>query len=92
MNRKQKILTGLALLAFLISVVFAPWKEAHGYVPPPWAANDRTVLASYKGIIHAPIWSPPEDGYLLVASLLGTWFAIGVIYAGLFWLLKTERK
>ena len=86
MNRKQKILTGVTLLVFWVTVNFAPW-EGSEHPETTWA-----VLTTYHAVRYAPIWCPPERGSLLIVLLLGTWFAIGVIYTGLFWLLKTDPK
>jgi hypothetical protein len=89
MNRRQKILTALALLVFMVTVVFAPWQvTAYEKNPPGWLIPD----SPYKVVERAPIWSPPANGHLLVASLLGTWAAIGIGYAGMFFLLKTRPK
>jgi hypothetical protein len=98
MNWKQKNLTGLALLALLVSAANAPWILIH---PGTLLVGDpRTV-----NIIYAPLWSPPAFGnhisdagwigdecQLNTTLLFCTWFVIGAAYAGLFFLLKTKAK
>jgi len=88
MNVNQKLLTGAALLAFLVSVCNASWEViSFGY--------DGNI--SNRILMISPIWQEPHSPYsgaasvechLLWSPLLSVWIAIGVLYTGLFFLLK----
>jgi hypothetical protein len=91
MNMNQKILTGIALLAFVVSVCNASWEvtsfEYDGKI------HDKIVMSS-------PIWQQPDplpnsvigwprhECHLFWPPLIGIWISIGVVYVGLFFLLK----
>jgi hypothetical protein len=100
MNRKQKIVTVIALGLFLVSVLFAPWRvlkttdSSRSYYR---ADLTSTYKEYYQSIIeqtrYQPVFIVPradEQPRLLWQPLLCTWLAIGVGYGGLFLLLKTK--
>lgn len=75
MNSKQRTLTYLAVIAIALTALFAAW--------------DLTGSPSHTNVTrYAPIFSPPNLGPWakreLASSVLWSWFAIGVVYAGLF--------
>jgi len=97
MNLKQKILTGIALALFCISLFRSPWEV--------------TMIGVYDGERHtdfierhyAPVFRPPLPANiasaefharLLWPEVLLPWIALGVIYAGAFFLFKkpTDNK
>jgi hypothetical protein len=90
MNTNQKILTIVALLAFFVSICNASWEvissDAYGTYYP-------------KMVQTSPVWQQPSsqqhigsyihsDSHLLWSPLIVIWIAIGVVYVGLFFLLK----
>ena len=95
MNVNQKILTGTALLAFIISVFNASWEVT---------AFDKDGNIVLKVVITGPVWQQPDfPQYLAYSStrpstrhewhldwppLVVIWIAIGIVYTGLFFLLK----
>jgi hypothetical protein len=95
MNVNQKILTGVALLAFLISVCIAPWEVT----AISTSYQNHSILG--KTTVYSPVWEQPNGNILpyygedhryecrlLWSPLLGVWIAIGVLYTGSFFLLK----
>jgi hypothetical protein len=91
MNVNQKILTGVALLAFIVSVCNASWEvTSYNY-------DDKI---QDKIVMHSPIWQQPEplpysvliqsrhECHLFWPPLIGIWISIGVIFTGSFFLLK----
>ena len=93
MNRKQKILTAIALLALLISAENAPWIYIH---PGSEVIGDWRKLST----TYAPLWNPPDtqnagigdECHLNTVPLLCTWALIAIIYSGLFVVLKSKPK
>jgi len=82
MNKIQKILTGIALVVFLLSLLNAPW----GMTTAP---NPYVPVTHYN--VTAPLWSEPAgDATLQVGELAAWWFGLAVIYAGLFLILKRK--
>ncbi len=88
-NVNQKILIGVAMVAFIISVCVAPWEQAD--------KNDNQIIS--KETVYSPVWQQPEKNHywqseghyeyrLLWSPLLGVWIAIGVVFTGSFFLLK----
>ena len=82
MNKKQKVLTFLAIFVFVISLFTAPWSA-------------RSTLLDRDEEIIAPIFSPPthylERVKLRVEVLFFEWIAIGVVYTGFFFLFQTKK-
>ena len=93
MNKDQKVLTGIAILAFIISACNASWEIRYEV--------DGKIKETQ--IVQSPIWEPPDSQpknvgsdyqlangrpYLMIAPLAGIWIGIGIIYTGLFFLLK----
>lgn len=74
MNNKQKTLTLLAVGAFALTALFAPW--------------DLTGSPNHMNIlVHAPLFAPPSmDAWSkreLASGIFWSWLAIGVIYSAL---------
>ena len=94
MNVNQKILTVIALLAFLVSVCIAPWEQ----ISISTNYEDHRILA--KTTVYSPVWEQPNKApedwpynrryeyRLLWSPLLGVWIGIGVLFTGSFFLLK----
>ncbi len=87
MNRKQKILTYIALASILLTAWVAPWE---------FTGSSGHSLVTTKNVT-APIFSPPPpESYrrirLRSEMLFMEWAAIGIIYAGLFFCFKTDSK
>ena len=89
MNNKQKTLTLVAVAAFALTALFAPWDLTD-------SPNHTNVL------VHAPLFAPPSldvwSKRELASGIFWSWLAIGVIYSALFVALsqpttasKTER-
>jgi hypothetical protein len=102
MNVNQKILTGVALVAFFISVCIAPW-EVTSIASSALYSGRTEVHASNailgKTTVYSPVWEQPSkdpnvyageryECRLLLSPLLGVWITIGVVFTGLFFLLK----
>ena len=70
---------------FGLSILQAPWRETNT------VSSSTSTWVSY-----GPIWTVPNvtygESHLLWLPLLGTWIAIWVIYAGLFFLFKSKRS
>jgi hypothetical protein len=94
-NLDRKVLTGIAVLAFVISACNAPWEIR--YEP----TQDRYGILPDTKYVVGPVWQPPDatppSGYysrvigrpsLLIIPLAATWIGIGVVYTALFFLLK----
>jgi hypothetical protein len=95
MNVNQKILTGVALVAFLVSICNASWEKVQ--------FNEGKIQA--KTVEYSPIWQQPtppwyeqssgefrDEYHLLWSPLIGIWITIGVVYTGLFFLLKNTQS
>lgn len=90
MNTNQKFLTMVALVAFIISIYNASWEKVS------FLGFDGTVYK--KETVYSPLWHQPytenplgskaEECHLLWSPLVGIWIAIGVIFVGLYFLLK----
>jgi len=84
MNKNQKSLTWVALGVFVLTLLCAPW-EVIDYA----AIADAPKISRNE---YSTIWSPPANTYgrseLKVSSLFVEWLAIGVLYGGVFALLK----
>jgi hypothetical protein len=78
MNKKQKVVAGIAIALFALTLLCAPWESHVG-------ANAYNEAA--------PIWSPP-DSYkgngtqLRVAVLLVEWVGIAVLYGAFFLIFR----
>lgn len=75
MNHKQRSLTYVAIVAFALTALFAAW--------------DLTGSPSHTNATrYAPIFAPPNLGPWakreLASSVLWSWFALGIVYTGLF--------
>jgi hypothetical protein len=87
-NINQKILTGVALLAFVVSVCNASWEKV--------LLNDGKVQS--REVVYSPIWQPLNLPYVdfnsryechvLWSPLVGVWITIGVLYAGVFFVIQ----
>jgi hypothetical protein len=93
MNSKQKVLGFIAIGVFLISVVGAPWRVDYT------SRLTHHVVSSY--LVYYPVFNPPEPDqkidYIQVSTLLWqpllfAWIAIAVVYAGLFFLVRSKRQ
>lgn len=90
MNRTQKTLTILALVAFVWTILSAPWE----------IVRFSSLVTDSAGEVSAPIFSPPVDSVdssqirgravLRVSSLAVEWLAIGVIYLALLFVFKSK--
>jgi hypothetical protein len=76
-------------MAFLLTVCVAPWEQTD--------KNDNQINS--KETVYGPVWLQPDHSHsvwsfghyeyrLLWSPLAGTWIAIGVVFTGLFFLLK----
>jgi hypothetical protein len=79
MNNKQKTLTMVAVAAFALTALFAPW--------------DLTGSPSHMNIlVHAPLFAPPAlnawSKRELASGIFWSWLAIGIIYSALFVVLS----
>ena len=85
MNKIQKILTGVALLVFFISLASASWTV--------------TATSQYAGTrtwsTTAPIWDGPGNQYATATLQSGVlfveWAAIGIVYAALMFFFKKKK-
>lgn len=82
MNKKQKIVVGIALSVFALTLLAAPWTVT----PPP---NRFSSIVSYT--TTSPVWDGPTNGRLNVATLLIEWAAIAIIAGGLFAMLRQKH-
>ena len=79
MNNKQKTLTLMAVAAFALTALFAPW--------------DLTGSPNHMNIlVHAPLFAPPSLNVWskreLASGIFWSWLAIGIIYSALFVVLS----
>jgi hypothetical protein len=93
MNQRQKNLTWVALGAFVLTLVAAPWEITD------YAAFDNSGSSGIPHIsrkAYAPIWSPPANTYgkseVQVSMLFVEWVAVGVVYFVVSALLKDGTK
>src|SRR5262249_4260206 len=96
MNRKQKVLTMIALIAFVLigACHYLGIKEDNSGPPYPVWINPKEWERSQN--IHYGFFvgggnSGWETGPL-VRQVTVPWFMLGVIYAGLFFLLADKRE
>ena len=78
MNKKQKIIVGIALAIFALTLLCAPW----------------TVTSSLTHISRSdvsPVWDGPSNGELQTVALLIEWVGIGVISCGLLAIFREKR-
>jgi hypothetical protein len=92
MNHQQRIASFSALSLFALSILAAPWEMTVS------SGNQTGNL----GTRYSPVWSPPipEDPNvrfvsatnLRISMLITEWVAIGVLFCGVFILLKGSPK
>ena len=86
MNDQQKKLTWIALAAFALTLLAAPWEVTD------FAAFDNATAPHISRKAYAPIWSAPTNNYgkseIQVSTLFVEWIAIGIIYAGISSVIK----
>lgn len=77
MNPKQRILTLIALAVFVSTLIYAPWViREHGRV--------------IAGTEYQLMWFPPAGGTLAFHNLFVEWIALGVVYGGM-WAVLRDR-
>ena len=76
MNKKQKILTVVALLVFIALGAFHYLTVTHFY-----------YLTPNRGL---PLLGISDPSHAIVSDVKTPWFMLGVIYAALFFLLKNK--
>jgi hypothetical protein len=100
MNRKQKLLTVFAIAILALASFQAPWQKITNETD--FASAERTTR-QVRTPVYAPIWQPPQPEQTYYAyntaefrlqweSVVLTWTAIGLVYAGLCWLFKNDRR
>jgi hypothetical protein len=86
-NENQRWLTTAAIVWFVVSFFFAPWKVKNLVDP-----RDHLYVESHK---FSALWKAPENilgsSTLQTPILLAEWLGLGVVYAGVFMLLKNKR-
>jgi hypothetical protein len=92
MNKQQKNLTWVALAAFVLTLLAAPWEVTD------YAAFDNSGSSGIPHISrkeYAPILAAPANTYgkseIQVPTLFVEWIAIGVVYSVLSTLLKDGK-
>jgi hypothetical protein len=91
MNRKQRVLTIFALIAFVV----IGW--CHYLAWPPMRFDDRSNTFHFNG---AYLTEKGVEGTLIsyayqkpmIQDVRMPWFMLGVIYAGLFFLLADKKE
>jgi hypothetical protein len=92
-NKRQRFLTILALVAFVLSVLFAPW-EIHDTRSAYPAKGEKDVAR----IVYAPIFSGPNyssdiSGFkLLWPSIIFSWIALVSLYGFLLRCCRTPAS
>ena len=82
MNKAQKILTVVCLVAVVATLICFPW-HCKKFVGDHY---EETI--EYGFVLSPPLpWATP-----LWSGALFTWAALGVIYPGLFFVLKKKSK
>jgi len=81
MSKKQKVILGLAIGAFALTLLSAPWVRTFPGFP-------NSGVPSYQSIEMSELWNPPERAQLAVGNLFAEWVAIGVISGGLLIILR----
>jgi hypothetical protein len=79
-NKKQKILTIVALVAFVVLGAFH-------YL----AVTDVYYLTRTSSLPILPIFGISVPSHAIVPDVRMPWFMLGVIYAALFFLLQNRR-
>lgn len=77
MNPKQRILTLIALAMFVSTLIYAPWQT-------------RDHRAQITGTEYQVMWLPPAHSTLAVRNLLIEWIALGVVYGGMWAVLRDK--
>jgi hypothetical protein len=86
MNKKQRVLTVIALIVFVLISVGHHVAIRRDYQTLEWV-DDNDFLPDYNG----PGLSVRQDRQF-VPHLERAWFMLGVIYAGLFFLLADRKE
>ena len=90
-NVNQRILIGVALVAFVISVCNASWEvtsfDYDGKI------HDKVVMYSFiwqqpEPLPYSVTVQPRHECHLFWPPLIGIWITIGVVFTGSFFLLK----
>jgi hypothetical protein len=92
-TRSQKILTVFALALFTISVLVAPWRGTRGGTTID-CDSPIFLLPPNNPLIPAVYGDPDSNRWafkLQWPMLLCEWITLGVIYTGVFHLLKGKR-
>lgn len=76
MKESQKVVILVSLVAFLLTITFAPWAVGH---------------RDWQTTVYRPIWSPPDRSKLIVPALLIEWAAIGVVCGVVLFLFKEKN-
>jgi len=99
MNWQQKTLTVIALLVFIASACFAPYKHTrHLYSALDWHLVSEDTWTCYAPIFKSPDWldstNATNDFVLLWPQLGACWAFLVVVYVGGLFLLTsaTPRK
>src|SRR5215472_12291952 len=95
MNRKQKVVTVVALVAFIVTICFAPWDVVSTIYPLSEATSGNLQHTSYRhSQDYAPIWNALAWGQanLQFGMLVLWWMAIGIIYGAILILMKNSSK
>ncbi len=86
MNRKQKILTGIALGALFSTVAFAPWQIV--------MKSDAQIIGTWTK--YSPLFLPPDFGdgeaRLMTQVMLFEWTGLAIAYGGVFLMLRGKPR
>ena len=83
MNKKQKILTFVALVVFIVlGALHYVWVASY------WDTRDH----GYRKYVEWSLQPPVKDvAYMVIPDVKIPWFMLGVIYTALFFLLQNKR-
>ena len=85
MNKTQKIITGVGVFVFVLSLLCAPWDSVT-------LRNDHP----HHYYFQAPIWFTPDATYgactLQFGTLIAEWVGLGVVCGALMFFCKTKRQ
>jgi len=92
MNAKQRILTWVALYLLVASFCYLPWKvqlhstsghllATHRYWAPIWYQGASSILNGAEG-----------ERSIVYPELAIEWFVLGVIYAGVYILIRDNKR
>lgn len=86
MNKRQKILTVVAMVIFGLTLCFVQWD----YTVTSYVAGQRWTTAM-TGV--GPIWDPPthREARARLSVLVVEWIALGVVYGGLMMVLRKKE-